>query len=113
MKIGIVTGTFIKHIRQTRDGIGTWSQKKLIKYYKTGWISRASDVNRSLTSGWVSGFFWSLKESVVYFLKGNIKVFIAFIIVSVELLVLLPTIMRHREEVCRPTHFKFLSCASE
>ena len=110
LKIGILTGSFIRHIREARHSHTAWGQAKLNKYYKTGWIARASNINRSLLDGWIDGFTWSIKEAIYYLLNGNVKVFIAFFISLVHLLILIPAITRHRTAVSSPTHFKFLSC---
>ena len=109
-KIGILTGSFIRHLRGSRANFNEWGQSRLDKYYKTGWTSRASNINVTLFKGWTDGFIWSLKEAFFYLLKGNVRVLIAFIVSLAQLIWSIPSIMRHRAEVRSLRNFKFLSC---
>jgi len=109
MKIAVITGAFIRHIREGREGMNRWNQERYNKYYKIGWISRASNVNRSFFSGWMDGLVWVSKEAISNLLKGNPKVLVAFFVSMGSVCSLIDSIRQHREEVTSSVDFKFLA----
>src|SRR5690606_7854127 len=71
LKIGVVSGCEIRHYRDARNmDVYSWPTEKLQRYYYTGWLSRACDMTRTLSSGWFAGFRWAFSEAVAAMFKG-------------------------------------------
>lgn len=109
LKIGIVSQSFICHFRDDRNmQVSEWSFERKMKYYFVGWLSRASDVNKTFYSGWINGFLWSFKESLLDLIHLRISTLLVFSKVFFQVISMTPRILSHRKSVMSSSNLKFL-----
>jgi GT2 family glycosyltransferase len=111
LKLGILPSAKIYHFREQRNmDIANWNYSKKLKYYYVGFLMRAADVNRSLTKGFLKGFIWCFKESIVLTLKGVLYAPLIFIDIFFKMLWSIPGIIGHRKFARAPLAYQFLPC---
>jgi len=114
MELGVLPAATICHHRDER-GIEPvrWPYQKKLRYYVTGCVVRAADVNGKLHVGFIQALTWCLKEMVLFAVKLEWRAPLIFFRVLFTVLNKMAQIRSHRKETTSKKPLLFLPCASE